>query len=294
MMQRHHLHFGGLEAPCWKASNATEGIFQCQITEFLIHLTCRQQASLKQSEERATANTIGRQHEDMSSPSAKPEARQPAAAAAEADPWASLQSAYRIQDTGPETPTASGRDSAVRGSAANRNKSMNPSRTSAGGGVDGPKKAEMVVLDEEEGYIQEQPLYAGQTRVQARLAAKPAAAPKQGGWGQGKLAQAGTLMLGDDQLHTLAPPQAVLTNAPVRVMRSGEYRHGCLLRGQNQVICVSAALTFRHSMSGCYTASTVHGCMLWVDLADLHLVLVYCSSCRMGMRMRRMRRRCSS
>lgn len=169
---------------------------------------------MTRNEERSTASMNGRQHEDVSGPPAKPEAQDHSTA--EADPWASLQSAYRIQDPGPETPTASGRDSAARGSAATKNRSMIAGRTSAGGAVSGSRKAEMVVLDEEESYIEQQPLYAGQTRAQARLAAKPAAAPKQGGWGQGKMAQAGTLMLGDDELHALTPPpQAVQSNAPV-------------------------------------------------------------------------------
>lgn len=78
--------------------------------------------------------------------------------------------------------------------------------------------SEVVVLDEDGGVAgtHQQPLY--NQRPAARLAAKPA--NKQGGWGQGEMAQAGTLMVGDDELDeldrlapTLAPGATVSPTA---------------------------------------------------------------------------------
>ncbi len=112
------------------------------------------------------------------------------------DPWSHLQSTYRIgeHDRDPN-----------RASASNSRDGMGSSRSRRGLGPADPGPKEMLVLGDDDEFSRggmPAPGAAG-----GRLPAvsrpplpppKPAGQPKQGGWGGGELAVAGTLMVGDD------------------------------------------------------------------------------------------------
>lgn len=110
------------------------------------------------------------------------------------DPWASLQSQYRIN----QRPSSSGQDG--RASPSGRRPVAAPLAPST----------EMMVLDDDEDgprvYHPQPTLNSTGTRRRGQAlppkAPPPAAggAARQGGWGQGRLAAAGTLMVGDDDL----------------------------------------------------------------------------------------------
>ncbi len=142
-------------------------------------------------------------------PQQQQQQQQQQAAAHSDDPWASLQSAYRIdpnQAGGAASPTP-----AHRGGPAAPLAGKPAGRGAAGGsGADA-----ILVLDDGDddggggggyGAPSSQPLYARQAQVPAHLSTKP----KQGGWGAGAMAQAGTLMVGDaeQEMVRLAPPGA--------------------------------------------------------------------------------------
>lgn len=113
------------------------------------------------------------------------------------DPWADLQSQYQLKDADDFKPSSSGRVSGTgKGSlAASRQNSRNRSKGSA----------EMLELDDDEGELRPHQLNGSQAtagsrhKARGRLQGLPPAAPKKGGWGQGSMAAAGTLMLGEDE-----------------------------------------------------------------------------------------------
>lgn len=105
------------------------------------------------------------------------------------DPWASLQTQYRIKD---ERPSSSGRAA----------REYSPSGRSVGN-LD--KEGELVLFDDDdEGprFIKKPTASAGVRRRQnppPMHAIEAGGQPKRGGWGQGQLAAAGTLMVGEDE-----------------------------------------------------------------------------------------------
>ncbi|KAJ9512089.1 hypothetical protein QJQ45_012641 [Haematococcus lacustris] len=156
----------------------------------------------------------------MPAPPPLPALQAPAAASASAaqeDPWASLQSAYRIDDTPRVSPSRPGLQDplpGLRGGLGSTPGGRTPSRAVglAGcrqGSASKPTAADALLLnDDDDDLMQHQPLYGGQ-RVQARRAgAPPSNGAKQGGWGKGEMAQAGTLMVGDAELLPLGPAAA--------------------------------------------------------------------------------------
>jgi len=156
-------------------------------------------------------------------------------AAAAPDPWASLQSAYRIRDM--PSPTSSSRQErdAPRGSSGKPLGSGDGSQGSLqakpGRGRHDNQDDEVVLLVEGQGSGKS---FSRTGRNAAGgLAAKPplapvrppvGGAPKAGGWGKGEMAAAGTLMLGADEdllnLDKLVPPGAAASAGRATAARS--------------------------------------------------------------------------
>lgn len=112
------------------------------------------------------------------------------------DPWSHLQSTYRIgeHDRDPN-----------RASASNSRDGMGSSRSRRGLGAVDPGPKEMLVLGDDDefsrGGMPAPGAAGGRLPTMSRPPLpppKPTGQPKQGGWGGGELAVAGTLMVGDD------------------------------------------------------------------------------------------------
>ena len=122
-----------------------------------------------------------------------------------ADPWASLQSQYKIRGEAADT--------GMRVAAArNSGKSLQP----IGGSLAAKQRSmpmaapvEVVVTDDDDGtlkYMQSGSNYAAARRP-PKAGLYNGAGAKEGGWGKGEFAVAGTLMIGEDELDALAPPE---------------------------------------------------------------------------------------
>lgn len=134
------------------------------------------------------------------------------------DPWASLQSAYRIADGRDPAPVGGNRG----GSGKLGAKAPGSQATGSSLAAKGPQQqAEMVVLDDEE---DDEFSSAMRTRMKAGVSGagpgpggaprgRPSSNPKQGGWGQGEMAAAGTLMLGAEE--SFCTPGLVQAVVPV-------------------------------------------------------------------------------
>ncbi|KXZ46184.1 hypothetical protein GPECTOR_46g253 [Gonium pectorale] len=151
------------------------------------------------------------------------------------DPWSSLQTQYRIReraDTEDEPERERERERSNLAAVSMRSRTGAGMSRNAGTAPDGGK--EVLVLGDDDPFSGTQANMMVSMRSTTRgpnslAATKPGSQPKQGGWGSGQMAQAGELMIGDDDwLDSDRPPgvsalAAQLPGASWPAQKGGSY-----------------------------------------------------------------------